>query len=926
MKTIPITVMLSFALAVILTPLVREFARRRGILDLPDAERKLHAKETPLGGGLAVFLATVAAVFAALVAGAAGWTTVGSNVVASVTELVPLLAAATVIVAIGLFDDVRHLRGRQKLAGQLLAVAILVGGGLQVENIEVLGARVELGLLAIPFTVLWMLGAINSLNLLDGADGFATTIGIVIAATLALITFYTGRWTEALIAGAMVGALLGFLLYNFPPSSIFLGDCGSMLIGLVVGALAIYGNLKGAATVTLATPAALLAVPFFDSVAAIIRRTLTGRGVAIGDRSHLHHSMMRRGFGPRRLVIAAALLSSITAVGALASVLNNNEWYAVFGAAVLVAVLVGSRVFGFNELRLVANRAISFGESLVPKRSGERPVRQRKVGLVGSRHCDDVWQALTEFANEHKLSRVRLDLNGSWMDDGHDVLWEHITPQATVENWQTSLPIFAQGRIFGKVEIAGTVFGSSGQHILAPLGKLLESLEPRIDRLIDNAARQGMVLHTGFAKRVLFINRSYWPDCEATGQLLTELCEDLAKSFDVSVLAGQPNHVADQQSFRATGIQRRNHVEIYRVRHSQFRKRSMFGKACNLLSFLLAAIWQSFFIPKHQVVVVETDPFLLSLLGGMLKRWRGSRLVIYVQDVYPDVALAIGKVREGIITRTVRSLLLRAYDAADRIVVLGEDMGQRLIRQGVSPQKILCIPNWIDTETVYPIKHDNDFRTTHGLDGKFVVMHSGNMGLTQQLDQLMEVADRLRARDDMVFLLVGDGASRQRLERVAQQKKLENVRFLPYQSRENLALSLSAADLHVVSMHPAISGCLVPSKVYGIMASGSPVLAIVPDDTDVYRLVNDEHIGITVAVDELDELEATLVRCADGQLDLEAMGVRARKLAEARFDRRHSVDAFSDLLEKYMQRKAPTKEKQPETKPTLVTAERLPAS
>ncbi len=332
----------------------------------------------------------------------------------------------------------------------------------------------------------------------------------------------------------------------------------------------------------------------------------------------------------------------------------------------------------------------------------------------------------------------------------------------------------------------------------------------------------------------------------------------------------------------------------------------MFGKACNLLSFLAAASWQAFFIPKHQVVVCETDPFLLALLGGLLKKLRGSQLVIYVQDVYPDVALGIGKVREGLVTKLVGNLLRRAYLSADRIVVLGEDMRKRLIGQGVPEPKVVCIPNWIDTDVVYPIKHDNHFRVMHGINDKFVVMHSGNMGLTQQLDQLVDIADRMRDRKDILFLLVGDGAARSGLEEAAKQRRLRNIRFLPYQSRENLALSLSAADLHVVSMHPEIGGCLVPSKMYGIMASGTPVLGIVPQDTDVHNLIEQEQLGFSIQPGDIDELESTILRCADGLVDLDEMGVRARKLAETRFDRRHSVASFGALLGDFMEDREPS--------------------
>ena len=581
------------------------------------------------------------------------------------------------ILLVGLADDTMQIRIRQKLLGQCVAVSILIFGGIGFRNVFLFGSEIELGIVAIPITAIWLLFAINALNFLDGADGFASTIGLVICLTLAAIQSYMGNYPEVTIAAAMAGALAGFLVFNFPPSSIFLGDSGSMLIGLVVGTLALYSNTKSATTFALATPVALLAIPLVDSLAAIIRRSMTGRSIGGGDRAHIHHAMMRRGFGPRRLVLGAFLVSIIPAIGAYLSIRTRSEVYAWGSVGVLTAILVGSRLFGFNELKLISSGSIGFFESMVFRTTGLQ-AGDKRLGLLSSSHCAELWEKLTEFADDHGLTRIRLDLRGSWMDDGRDVLWEHTSSTNTGDNWQITVPLFAKDRSFGKIKLAAGMWQNSGQHVMTPLGDLLDQISPLVEELVDDAASQGVAMQEGIAERILFINRSYWPDVEATGQLLTELCEDLADDhFAVSVLAGQPNHVTDRsQSFTHNGVQRRNGVDIYRVGHTRFSKSSMLGKALNLISFTLAATWQSFFIPKHQVVVVETDPFLLALLGGMIKRWRGSHLVIYVQDVYPDVAEAIGKVRNGWLTGIVRALLMKAYSLADRIVVLGDDMRQ----------------------------------------------------------------------------------------------------------------------------------------------------------------------------------------------------------------------------------------------------------
>jgi len=404
-------------------------------------------------------------------------------------------------------------------------------------------------------------------------------------------------------------------------------------------------------------------------------------------------------------------------------------------------------------------------------------------------------------------------------------------------------------------------------------------------------------------KRVLFINRSYWPDAEATGQLLAELCEGLADEFEVEVLCGQPNANPRNESFKRRGYELKNGVGVHRIDHFLFDKdRSLFHRAANLISFLMIAIVKSLTVKRPDVVVVETDPFMLPTLGRFLKFWKRSKLVVYLQDLYPDVAIAVQKVKPGLITKTVRFLLFGAYKRADRIIVLSNDMKRRLVEQGVEAKKIVIIPNWIDTELVYPIKGvANRFRKEHNLDGKFVVMHSGNMGLTQGLEQLVEVAERLQDRKDICFLLVGGGAAKAGLEAMIADRSLDNIRTIPYQPRNQLAESLSAADLHVVSMHPEITGCLMPSKMYGILASGTPVLAIVPKETDVAEVVDRESVGFAVSPGDLDAIEQQIVWCAGHREGLAEMELNARILAESTYDRQVVIRVFqeflSDLLE-----------------------------
>jgi colanic acid biosynthesis glycosyl transferase WcaI len=396
--------------------------------------------------------------------------------------------------------------------------------------------------------------------------------------------------------------------------------------------------------------------------------------------------------------------------------------------------------------------------------------------------------------------------------------------------------------------------------------------------------------------RVLFLNRSYWPCAEATGQLLTELCEDLAHSFDVTVVAGQPNQNPERRSFHVRGVDRRRGVQIRRVWNSTFSKAWLPGKAVNLLSYLLTASLAAVRLPRPEVIVVETDPPLLCVLGAFLRHWYGAKLVVYLQDIYPDVAVALGKLPNSIPTRWLRKLMFGIYRRADRVVVLSQEMRSLLVESGISGERISCIPNWVDTRQIRPVKQDNPFRARLGLEDEFLVMYSGNIGLSQRLEDLLAAAAALRDRSDIRFLLVGDGASKPALEETVRQYSLTNVSFLPYQPKDELAASLSAADLQVVSIDPRVTKYLMPSKLYGVLASGTAVLAVAPQRCELAEVTRSQQVGLVVPPADPAVMAETILWCADHRDELRTMGQRGCELAREEYDRAILTERFAEML------------------------------
>jgi glycosyltransferase involved in cell wall biosynthesis len=393
-------------------------------------------------------------------------------------------------------------------------------------------------------------------------------------------------------------------------------------------------------------------------------------------------------------------------------------------------------------------------------------------------------------------------------------------------------------------------------------------------------------------KDILFINRSYWPDAEATGQFLTELCEDLAPSFDITVIAGQPNDNPTNSAFRRHGTEIRHGVRIRRVWHTRFPKRLLPGRLLNYLSFLTGAFWAAFWAKRPDIVVVETDPPLLCLIGWFLQRVRGVKLICYLQDIHPDIGIALGKLRDGWPLRMLRRLLFHIYRGADRLIVLSRDMRDHIAKSDVDPRRILCISNWVDTSKVHPVKEGNPFRQRHGIDDRFVVMYSGNLGLCQRLEDVISAADLLRDRTDVLFLLVGGGSLQQRLQDQVDKLGLNNVRFLPYQPKTELATSLSAADVHLVPLDERIACCLMPSKFYGALASATPLVAVAPDNCEHAEQTLEHGVGVLAPPDQPEALAEVIAKLADQTWDLSEMGQRARRLAESHYDRRRVIPRF----------------------------------
>ena len=518
----PTIFLVACVVSLALTALIRELAPRIGLTDNPDGHRKLHGRATPLGGGVAVYLTSAIILLTLWIVPSDSNTPAPSlgvdatvstpadnelatqndsfqtatsprdedvrkKLIAGYPQLPSLLLAGLVIVIVGLIDDSRGLPGKQKLLGQIVAASILLMNGLLIERVVFFGLEVSLGWFAYPLTLFWLLGAVNALNLLDGIDGLATMLGIILSCTIAAMAVVTGNEGVAIIAMVFAGSLLGFMRFNFPPASIFLGDTGSMLIGLVVGALAIAGSLKGAGTVLLAAPLAVWTIPIFDSVAAILRRKLTGQSIYATDRGHLHHRLLNM-LGSNRKVLgwvaaSCAVLSSATLVG----LILKDDRIMLLTCFAVVAIFVATGVFGRVELLLVGTRLRRVGRMLVAPIMWRQPgVWQTSIRLQGTHQWELLWAAFIESADKLHLREIRLDLNVPTAHEAYHASWERPKQAKTDRYWHVEVPLVIGKSPVGRVRISGE---RNGQSACLDIQQILELIEPFETRLQELVAR-----------------------------------------------------------------------------------------------------------------------------------------------------------------------------------------------------------------------------------------------------------------------------------------------------------------------------------------------------------------------------------------------------------------------------------------------------
>jgi glycosyltransferase involved in cell wall biosynthesis len=391
--------------------------------------------------------------------------------------------------------------------------------------------------------------------------------------------------------------------------------------------------------------------------------------------------------------------------------------------------------------------------------------------------------------------------------------------------------------------------------------------------------------------RLLVLNQYYWPGVEATANLLTELCEALADEFDVRVVTGLLYGHEDEPRLLV-----RNGVAIERVASTAYDRSQLIHRGANYLTYLGSSLAAALRGPRPDVVLCMTDPPMVGDVALAAARRFDVPLCVISMDVFPEIAVEVKRLENPLAVGLLRGLVGLYLRRADRVVAIGETMRRRLEEKGTRAERLVVIPNWVDTSAITPQPRANEWAGARHLDDKFVVMHSGNVGHAQNLDNLVRATTFLRDLEDFYAVVIGFGARHEETLALARRLAADRVWFLPYQPRKVLSESLSTASVHFVGLGKGLSGYVVPSRLYGILAAGRPVIVAADEESETARIVREVECGVVLPPGRPELLARTIRELREQPEELERMGARGREYVVAEADRDVAIARYRTLL------------------------------
>lgn len=398
----------------------------------------------------------------------------------------------------------------------------------------------------------------------------------------------------------------------------------------------------------------------------------------------------------------------------------------------------------------------------------------------------------------------------------------------------------------------------------------------------------------------------FYPEVATTGQILTELAEGLTETFDVTVICEIPSYaqkIEEKYKTKRFYFEEYKGMKVIRVRVPEVNKQSKVSRVKYILSYFFNCIGATFKAGKFDLVFTVTQPPILGgLLGVIGKILTRGKLMYQIMDFNPEQTIAVNYAGNKLVLNTMMWFDKLSCRFSDVVVTLGRDMQETLYKRFKNknvPNNVV-INNWIDETKIYPLEHNEPkvaaFRKQYGLDGKFVIMTSGNIGLYYDFENLLKIMAKFKNTKDVAFVFVGDGLVKPKLQEYATKNKLKNVVFAPFQKKEDLNYSLNAADVHIVTNALGVKGVSVPSKIYGILAVNKPIWGILEKGSEAWRIIEDSSCGILAEAANYEQIEKTLNQVIEERENFIVKHSTGRAYLDAHLTKKRSIDAYRNAL------------------------------
>jgi colanic acid biosynthesis glycosyl transferase WcaI len=393
----------------------------------------------------------------------------------------------------------------------------------------------------------------------------------------------------------------------------------------------------------------------------------------------------------------------------------------------------------------------------------------------------------------------------------------------------------------------------------------------------------------------------FHPDLTGTGPLVTDLATHLAAVGDkVTVVTSMPHYgrrkVHSKYRRRLFHREQYQGVDVWRTYVYVPPNSKGFYRGINYLSYTFMSIMAGILSGPKDVILCVNPPITVGLSGWVLSLPFCAPMAYSIQDIWPDCISIIGQLRNKALYRIFQHLEKFIYRTSSRLTVLSDGMKKNLLEKGVDSNKVSIIPNWADADHIRPFPKNSAFRKKNGLSDHFVVMFAGNLGFIAVLDILLDAAKLLQDDSRILFLIVGEGNAKSALVKRSKNLGLTNVRFLPTQPKEILPEMLASADISLVTLDRRLGQLNVPSKTFNIMASGRPVIAAVPEDSEIARLVKEANCGTCVPPEDPKSLAQTIKDLSSQAEELERYGANGRKYVVANYSKTMLIKRYRQLL------------------------------